>query len=577
VDNAQVAHLFAELADLLEIAGENPFKTRAYRAFAQTAREHAEPLAVIAARGELEALPGVGKAIAAKVDAAVHTGSFPALDRARGQVPESVQRLLEVPGLGARIVRTLWKDAGVQSLGELAYACEENKLAHLPGIGAERQARVLEAVRALLEKGDGVLLATAVMATRGLESLLRAAGAAEVRAVGEARRGVEIVRELLVLVRGLSADGVVVAAIDAKPELEGVRAQPAADGATLVTHGLPVRVRVVPEAQWVHALIAGTGDAAHVAWLEALAREGAPERQGAELAAICARAANEDAVYAALGLAFVPPELREGPAPRIPDGLVAPEDIHGFFHVHTDWSDGTASVLSMVRAASRAGYDYVGISDHSRAAAYANGLDPARLAEQAKAIAMARREAKGCAILHGIEVDILADGTLDLPDDVLAKLDFVIASVHSRLAMPEEEMTARIVRAVSHPLVTILGHPTGRLLLARRGYAFDLEAVARAAAANDTYLEINANAQRLDLSDVLVKRAASVGARFAIDPDAHAEHAVDETLLGVMVARRAGLTRDQVLNARESEPLARALAARKKRAIARLGTGRGER
>ena len=570
MDNAQVAHLFAELADLLEIAGENPFKTRAYRAFAQTAREHAEPLAVIASRGELEALPGVGKAIAAKVDAAVHTGSFPALERARGQVPESVRRLLEVPGLGARIVRTLWKDAGVQSLGELAYACEENKLAHLPGIGPARQARVLEAVRALLEKGDGVLLATAVMATRGLESLLRAAGASEVRAVGDARRGVEIVRALLVLVRGMSVDRMVVA-IDAKPELEGVRAQPAADGATLVTHGLPVRVRLVPDAQWVHALIAGTGDAAHVAWLEALAKE----KRGADLASTCARAANEDALYAALGLPFVPPELREGPAPRIPAGLVEPEDIRGFFHVHTDWSDGTASVLSMVHAASRAGYDYVGITDHSRAAAYANGLDPARLAEQARAIAMARREAKGCTILHGIEVDILADGSLDLPDDVLAELDFVIASVHSKLAMPEEEMTARIVRAVTHPLVTILGHPTGRLLLARRGYAFDLEAVARAAAANDTYLEINANAQRLDLSDVLVKRAASVGARFAIDPDAHAEHAVDETLLGVMVARRAGLTRDQVLNARENEAILLALAARKKRAIARLAKGRG--
>jgi DNA polymerase (family 10) len=566
VENAQVARLFAELADLLEIAGENPFKTRAYRNFARTAREHGELLAAIATRGELEALPGVGKAIAAKVDAAVHTGSFPALDRARAQVPASVQRLLEVPDLGAKLVRVLWKDAGIQSLGELAYFCEENKLAHLAGVGPERQARVHEAVRALLEKGDGALLAMAVMAARGVASLLRAAGAAEVRAVGDARRGVEIVRSLLVLVRGIRADAVV-AAIDAKPELEGARAQAAADGATFVLHGLSVRVRVVPDAQWVLALFAGTGDADHLAWLGARAKE----IKGEELGTLCARVTSEDAVYQALGLSYVPPELREGATPEVPEALVEPEDIRGFFHVHTDWSDGTASVLGMVRAASRAGYDYVGITDHSRAAAYANGLDPARLAEQAKAIAMARREAKGCAILHGIEVDILADGSLDLPDDVLAELDFVIASVHTKLSMPEDEMTARIVRAVSHPLVTILGHPTGRLLLARRGFAFDLDAVVRAAVANDSYLEINANAQRLDLSDVMVRRAAKAGARFAIDPDAHAEHAVEETLLGVMVARRAGLTRDQVLNARSREGIEDALRARKKGALRRMG------
>ena len=561
MDNAALAHLFDELADLLEIAGENPFKTRAYRAFAQSAREHAEPLAVIASRGELEALPGVGKAIAAKVDAAIHTGTFPALDRARGQVPDSVRRLLEVPGMGPKLVRTLWREAGVLSLGELAYACEENKLAHVPGLGPRRQARVLAAVRALLEKGGGVLLATAIAATRAIDFLLCEAGAAEVVPVGDARRGVELVRELVVLVRGIEAR-LVAPAIDGHVALEGTRAQTAADGATLVVHGLPIRVRVVPEAKWVRELITGTGDERHVAWLEA--------RAGGELAAICARAKSEDAVYVALGLPPVPPELREGAAPVVPAGLLQHGDVRGFFHVHTDWSDGTAPVLSMARAAVHSGYRYVGISDHSQAAAYANGLDGARLVEQAKAIALARREATGCSILHGIEVDILADGSLDLDDEVLSGLDFVIASVHSKLSLGESEMTARILRAVSHPLVTILGHPTGRLLLGRRGYAFDLEAVARAAAANDTYLEINANAQRLDLSDVLVKRAAREGARFAIDPDAHADHAVDETTLGVMVARRAGLTRDQVLNARDREEVCAVLAARKAKALVRL-------
>jgi DNA polymerase (family 10) len=565
VDNAAVAQLFDELADLLEIAGENPFKTRAYRAFAQMARERQEPLAALAARGDLLTLPGVGKAIAARVDAAMRTGSFPALERARAAVPDAVRRLLDVPGLGPQLVRTLWRDAGIGSLGELSYACEEHKLAKVEGIGPKRQARIHAAVRSLLEQGGGALLATALAAARAIEALLLEAGATDVTPLGDARRGVEVVRELVLLVRGIGAKRVA-GLVTGQESLEGALARPSADGATLVIHGLSVRVRVVPASEWTHAVVVGTGDARHVAWLESKASE-----KGRDLAAVCARAKTEDDVYAALGLPAIPPELREGAVDAVPVDLVSHADVRGFFHVHTDWSDGTAPILAMARAAARGGYRYLGISDHSRAAAYANGLDASRLRDQAQAIAIARREQTGCTIFHGVEVDVLADGSLDLDDETLASLDFVIASVHAKLVMTPEEMTMRIVRAVSHPLVTILGHPTGRLLLGRRGYAFDLEAVARAAAANDTYLEINANAQRLDLGDDLVRRAARQGARFAIDPDAHAERGVEETALGVLVARRAGLSRHQVLNARDREEIGSVLAARRQKAIARLG------
>ncbi len=564
MENAALARLFDELADLLEIAGENPFATRAYRSFSKTARERTDPLSALAARGELGNLPGVGKAIAAKVDAAMHTGTFPALERARAQVPASVRRFLEVPGLGPKLARSLWQDLGVSSLGELLYACEEKRLSHAPGFGPKRQKRFLESVQELLHLGGGFLLATAAAATRALEPLLLEAGAEEVVAVGAARRGVEIVRELLVLVRGI--DPLAIApAIDARPGLGGARAAAAIDGATLVVHGLPTRVRAVPRGEWIHALTVSSADERHLAWLEELA--------AGRLQEICAAAKSEDAVYVALGLSPVPAELREGVVETVPSGLVTAGDLGGFFHVHTDWSDGTASLPAMARAAGARGYRYLGISDHSRAASYANGLDGDRLAKQAEAVAAARREVSDVTLLHGVEVDILADGSLDLPDDVLASLDFVIASVHTKLTLPEGEMTARIVRAVSHPLVTILGHPTGRLLLGRRGYSFDLDAVARAAAANDTYLEINANAQRLDLSDELVKRAARSGARFAIDPDAHAEHAIDETSLGVLVARRAGLRRDQVLNARGEDEITSVLAARKAGALSRLRSG----
>jgi DNA polymerase (family 10) len=257
------------------------------------------------------------------------------------------------------------------------------------------------------------------------------------------------------------------------------------------------------------------------------------------------------------------PELREVATPHVPK-LVG--GVRGIFHVHTTWSDGTASIADMARAAAGAGFTYLGISEHSHSATYAHGLDAKRLRAQGRAVEDARREVPGIALLHGVEVDVLADGSLDLDNTTLATLDFVVASVHTELNMSAGAMTARLVRAVSHPLVTILGHPTGRLLPGRRGYPFDVDAVADAAAANDTFLEINANPQRLDLCDALVRRTAARGARFAIDPDAHSPRGVGDTALGLAVARRAGLGPSQVLNTRGCEAVVAYLAARREKA-----------
>jgi DNA polymerase (family 10) len=563
VDNAGIANAFEELADLLELAGDNAFKTRAYRTFAATARELAEPLAAIVDRGELAAVPGGGKAIAKKVPELLATGTFPALEKARAAVPATLREVLGLPGLGVKSVRTLWQAAGVTTLGELVYACEENRLAHLPGFGPKKQSKTLAAAKAVLEEGRGSLLAMALEAARVIDALVREAGARDTAIAGEARRGVELVTDLVVLVRGLSPKSIE-AALDAAPGLGGPHAQLVGDVVRLVAHGVKVRAVAVDDGDWIRALLVGTGDADHVRWLE----ERAAGKGG--LGAVCDGAATEAAVYRALGLTPVPPELREGAAPVVPAHLVTVASVRGVFHVHTDWSDGTSSILDMARAAEAVGLQYIGISDHSRAASYANGLDAARLREQMAAVAIARREIQGCTILHGIEVDILPDGSLDLDDETLGELDFVVASVHGRFGMPPAEMTARIVRAVSHPLVTILGHPTGRLLLGRRGYTFDVAAVARAAAANDTYLEINANAQRMDLSDVLVRRAAREGAKFAIDPDAHAPLGLRDVPLGVAVARRAGITQSQLLNARDRDAMGALLEARKAAALARL-------
>jgi len=298
-----------------------------------------------------------------------------------------------------------------------------------------------------------------------------------------------------------------------------------------------------------------------VRWLESLARV-----KGG-LAAVCAHAGSEEDVYAALGVPFTPPELREGPMREVPE-LV--DSVTGVFHVHTTWSDGTATIADMARAAGEAGFAYVGITEHSRAASYAGGLDPAKLRAQARAMTRARREVGEVRVLHGVEVDVMPDGSLDLDNVTLGLLDFVIASAHVELDMPAKEMTSRLVRAVSHPLVTILGHPTGRLLLGRASSTFDVEAVADAAAANDTFLEINSNPHRLDLSPPLVRRAAERGARFVINPDAHTPDGLRDASLGVTVARRAGLSPAQVLNARGADEVIRYLAARRRKARRKL-------
>jgi DNA polymerase (family 10) len=472
-------------------------------------------------------------------------------------LPASARELLHVAGLGAKTVRRLWREAGVRNLGELVAACEDGRVAELSGFGARRQAQLLRGARSALDGKARMLLATALeMGRLANEALLRA-GLAEAVVVGDARRGVEIVGELSMIARGPSDARAVARALERAVAGDAVIVEGNDTVRMRFEGGGPARVRVVPRTRFVEALVRETGTAIHVRWLESLAA-----RAGG-LSAVCARATSEEAVYSALGVPFPTPELREGPTPRIAD-LV--REVRGIFHVHTTWSDGAATIVDMARAAAEAGFGYVGITEHSKAASYAGGLDSSRLRQQARAMGQARRAVREIDLLHGVEVDILADGSLDLDDTALASLDFVIASVHTQLEMGEAAMTARLVRAVSHPLVTILGHPTGRLLLGRKGAPFDIDAVATAAAANDTFLEINANPQRLDLSEDLARRAAGRGARFAINPDAHSPRGLRDTGLGVTLARRAGLAPAQILNTLGADEIAVYLARRRRKA-----------
>ncbi len=403
-----------------------------------------------------------------------------------------------------------------------------------------------------------VSLGTALEMARLVNAALARAGLEEARVVGDAARGREIVPELTMMARGpldLSF------AADVLREAYACRSVTVGDKGSIRLQfegGGPATVRVVPRERFLESALRATGSRPHVRWLESRAKA------AGGLAAACARVNDEAELYGSLGVPFAPAELREGPTPIVP-ALVS--RVRGIFHVHTTWSDGSGSIAEMALAAAAAGFTYVGITEHSQSAIYAGGLGPERLREQARAIEEARGAAPGVHILQGVEVDVLADGSLDLDDATLAELDFVIASVHTDLDMRRSAMTDRLVRAVRHPLVTILGHPTGRLLLGRKEYRFDIDAVARAAASNDTFLEINANPQRLDLNDILARRAAELGARFVIDPDAHTPLGVRDTALGVTVARRAGLSPRQVLNTKPRSEILTYLAARRRRGL----------
>jgi len=386
--------------------------------------------------------------------------------------------------------------------------------------------------------------------------LVRSGARAEI--VGAARRAEELVEELAIVCDRAASE---VAEIVEAADLSLERVDGGLAGILALDHGpVAIRFRCTTIGGYVEALVRETGSVEHVAALDAHA-----SARGQDLASLSAEVADEEALYDALELPFVPPELRDLSTLTVPQ-LV--ELVRGTFHVHTTWSDGIVGVAPMARAARTLGLEYLGISDHSRAASYANGLDPERLALQRDDVERARHDVPGITLLHGIECDILEDGTLDLPDEVLATLDFVVASVHSHLDLDHHAQTARVVRALANPFVTILGHPTGRLLLGRPPITLDLDEVARAAARHGVCLEINTTAQRLDLSAVQARRAAELGAMFCIDPDAHEPRGLETLPFGLLLARRARLSRDRVLNTRNVTDVRAHLRARRAAALA---------
>jgi len=557
--NADLAAAFEQVADLLDLQQANPFRIRAYRNAARLVGELKLDLVAQVEQGRpLPRLPGIGPDLAGKIVEFARTGHLALLDRLRAQIPSGVAEMLQLPGLGPKRVRALYEELHVTSPAQLARAARDGRVRELPGFGVRSEAGILEAIAAHVGRPQRLKLVNAMQYAAAITGwLLRAPGARDVTAAGSLRRSCETVGDLDLL--ACADDGVaVVRHFLAYPEVAEVRASGETRATVVLGSGLQVDLRVVPQSCYGAALMYFTGSKAHNIRLRRLAIERGLKLneyglfQGRRVVA----AASEEEVYRALGLPWIAPELREDRgeieaalANRLPR-LIERGDLAGDLHAHTDWSDGTATLAAMAQAAKAQGLSYLAISDHSRRLTVAHGLDPQRLLRQCGEIAALNRELRGIELLTGIEVDILDDGMLDLPDSALSPLDVVVAAVHSKFDLSRAAQTRRVLAALDHPKVKILAHPVGRLIGRREPYDVDMLAVIRKCRTRGIALELNAHPERLDLTDLACRMARDEGAGVVISSDAHGVHEFDHLAFGVGQARRGWLGKADVVNTR---------------------------
>jgi DNA polymerase (family 10) len=568
----RIAQVLDEMGTLLEVRGENPFRCRAYHNVAQTLKGLPSDLSEMIADGSLAELPGIGETMYSKIVQLATTGRLPAFEELRRTTPPGLVALLRVPGLGPKKIKALHDELKIESLADLRAAAEAGKIAALKGFGAKTEAKILDGISFIESAGDRILQSHARRLVAPIFEAVRAHPKVHrIEVCGSLRRRAETIGDLDILFSARDPAPVLDFFVKL-PEVAKVLAHGPTKASVRLADGVQCDLRGVEDAQFPFALHYFTGSKAHNIAIRrrALAQGYSLNEYSLSGPSGPVACKTEADLFAALGLAEIPPELREdageieaaerGPLPP----LVERDDLTGTFHCHTDWSDGNATLEEMAEAARGAGLSYLGIADHSRSAGYAGGLTIDRVREQWEAIdTLNRRLGPKFRLFKGTECDILGDGTLDYPDDLLDGFDYVVASVHSRFNLSRGEMTERIVRAVRNPRVTMLGHPTGRLLLARDGYAVDLDAVIEAAAEAGTMIEINANPHRLDLDAPHCRRARAAGVTIVINPDAHATEGLADLDYGIGVARRAWLGPADVFNTAPTEAIARALQTRR--------------
>jgi len=572
IHNADIAAIFTEMADLLEIQQANPFRIRAYRNAARIVGELGrEVRAMVERREDLAELPGIGDDLAAKMREIVASGKCRALERLKSELPPAISELLHVPGLGPKRVRTLWHELEVQTLEQLARAARDGRIRALPGFGVKTEANILQSVEAHLSKARRLKLATAAQYAESLVAWLASArGVARIEVAGSFRRARDTVGDLDILIAAETGSDVM-ARFVAYDEVAQLLSQGPTRASAMLRSCLQVDLRVVEEAAYGAALCYFTGSKAHNIALRRLAQERGLKLNEYGVFRGRSRIAgdSEESVYRALGLPWIAPELREDrgeiAAARAgrPPQLVQLTDLRGDLHAHTKASDGHHTLEEMALAAKALGLSYLAITEHSRRLAIARGLDPRRLAEQCEEIDRLNETLSGIVLLKGIEVDILEDGSLDLPDAALARLDLVVGAVHSRFDLPRRKQTERILRAMDNRHFTLLAHPTGRLIESRPPYDVDMLRLVRHAKTRGCYLELNAHPDRLDLPDSYCLMAKEEGVLVAINSDAHSREDFANLRFGIGQARRGWLAPADVLNTRPLAELRRLIAMRR--------------
>jgi len=581
MDKAEVAVILEEIGTLLELQGENSFRCNAYHNAARAVQQLETSLADLVAAGKLGEVPGIGATLKEKITTLVTTGKLAFYEELRQKTPAGLFDLLRLPGVGPKKVKALFDQLGIDDLAKLETACEADQVAALRGFGAKTQQKILEGIAFLGQMGQRVRIDQALPLANALLDRVRGfPGVIRSELCGSLRRRKETINDIDILVSA-DAAGPIMQALITLPQVVQVVAHGETKSSVVTADGgasgrrvvMNADLRVVRDEQFPFALHYFTGSKEHNVAVRARAQKYGLKLNEYELAGPNrqVRCRDEADLFAALDLDYIPPEMREHTGEieaaekhRVPT-LIELGDLRGVFHCHTQASDGKGTLEAMAEAARRLGFKYLGIADHSQSLTVANGLTPERVRRQQEEIDALNQRLKGIKLFKGIECDILADGRLDYEDDVLDTFDYVVASVHSHFNMPEAEMTARIVRAISHPRATMLGHATGRLLLRRDAYKLDIEAVLQTAAQHGVMIEINAQPERLDLDWIHCKRARALGIPLVINPDAHSPEDIALVEYGINVARRAWLAKGDVFNTQTAAQVAKALQARRKR------------
>jgi DNA polymerase (family X) len=538
--NAQIAELLTKFADLLDIKGESGFRVNAYRRAADTIQHLDEPVSTLIEENRLTSIKGIGKGISTSLGEIVDIGEFADLEALQDEIPGTLLTMLAIPGIGPKSVGRFYRELALTNLEDLEQAARQGLVRSLKGMGARQEERILEGIAFLRQRTGRISIGAALPAARELSRTLGESLGTRVAIVGSVRRGCETVGNIDLLV---DCADLTDASRILQQRYRGAEVSNNADAIEVMINGLcSVRLIRASAAKFGSSLVRATGSRNHVEALEQTGEPPIPE------------VATEQEVYSAYDLRWIPPELRENrgeieAAARsdLPE-LVDLESIRGDLHLHSNWSDGRATILELADRARELGYEFLSIADHSHSLAIANGLNEERLRQQWLEIREANEQVPGVRLLRANEVEVRRDGSLDFPDDLLAELDLVVASLHSGRNMSREDLTERLLMAVENPHVDIIGHPTGRIIDQRPGADYDWERIFKAAARTRTALEINANPARLDLPEQLAREAVSAGVLIAINTDAHDLSGLDIMEYGVAIARRGWVPKDSVIN-----------------------------